>query len=212
MRLDWYSLPKHQKIIRAELYRGIVDTLKAGEARASEVGRLVVLPRNFNGGEHDVQGRFLDAMTLVQRFGKSDYFDTMTCNPYWEEVGRELFLRQTPQDRPELVARVYRSKLCNLHDHLIKKKHFGEVLAYAHVTEFQKYVLPYEHFLLVIVNRDKLRPPDKFDKYISVEILDKNKFLVLHDLVCKHMMHGPCGVLNDKCTCMQDGECQFRFP
>jgi hypothetical protein len=28
---------------------------------------------------------------------------------------------------------------------------------------------------------------------------------VLHDLVCKHMMHGPCGVLNDKCTCMQDG-------
>jgi hypothetical protein len=29
---------------------------------------------------------------------------------------------------------------------------------------------------------------------------------VLHDLVCNHMMHGPCGVLNDKCACMQDGE------
>jgi hypothetical protein len=82
MRLDWYSLPKHQKIIQAELYHGIVDTLKAREARASEVGRLVVLPRNFNGGERDVQGRFLDAMTLVQRFGKPDYFVTMTCNPY----------------------------------------------------------------------------------------------------------------------------------
>jgi hypothetical protein len=60
----------------------------------------------------------------------------MMCNPYWEEVGRELFLGQTLQDRPELVARVYRSKLHNLHDYLIKKKHFGEVLAYAHVTEF----------------------------------------------------------------------------
>jgi hypothetical protein len=58
----------------------------------------------------------------------------MTCNPYSEEVGRELFLEQTPQDRPELVARVYRSKLCNLHDRSIKKKHFGEVLAYAHIT------------------------------------------------------------------------------
>jgi hypothetical protein len=34
MRLDWYSLPTHQKIIRVELYRGIIDTLKAGEARA----------------------------------------------------------------------------------------------------------------------------------------------------------------------------------
>jgi hypothetical protein len=128
MRLDWYSLPKHQKIIRVELYCGIVDTLKASEARAFEVGRLVVLPRNFNGGEHDVQDWFLDAMTLVQRFGRPDYFVTMTCNPYWKEVIRELFLRQTPQDRPELVARVYRSKLRNLHDRLIKKKHFGEVL------------------------------------------------------------------------------------
>jgi hypothetical protein len=55
MRLDWYSLPKHQTIILAELYRGIIDTLMAGEAHSSEVGRLIVLPRNFNGGEHVVQ-------------------------------------------------------------------------------------------------------------------------------------------------------------
>jgi hypothetical protein len=136
MRLDWYSLPRHQKIIRAELYRGIVNMLKADEAHTSKVERLVVLPRNFNGGEHDVQAWFLDAMNLVQRFGKSDYFVTITCNPYWEEVGTELFLGQTPQDRLELVVKVYRSKLYNLHDHLIRKKHFGEVLAYAHVTKF----------------------------------------------------------------------------
>jgi hypothetical protein len=79
---------------------------------------------------------YLEILMVVKRFGKPDYFITMTCNPYWEEVGRELFLGQTPQDRPELVARVYRSKLYNLHDCLIKKKNFGDVLAYAHVTEF----------------------------------------------------------------------------
>jgi hypothetical protein len=212
MRLDWYSLPKHQKTIQAELYRDIVDTLKAGEARASEVGRLVVLPRNFNGGECDVQAQFLDAMTLVQRFGKPDYFVTITCNPYWDEIDRELFSSQTPQDRPELVARVYRSKLHNLHDRLIKKKHFGVVWAYAHVAEFQKRGLPHEHFLLVMANRDTLISPNEFDKYIYAEILDKDKYPVLHDLVCKHMMHGPCDVLNDKCACMQDMECRFRFP
>jgi hypothetical protein len=38
-----------------------------------------------------------------------------------------------------------------------------------------------------------------------VEIPDKDKYPVLHDLVCKHMMHVPCGVLHDKCACMQDG-------
>jgi hypothetical protein len=193
---------KTPETIQVKLYRGIVDTLKAGEARASEVGRLVVLPRNFNGGERDIHVRFLDAMTLVQRFGKPDYFVTKMCNPYWEEVGRELFLGQTPQDHPELVARIYRSKLHNLHDYLIKKKHFGEVLAYAHVIEFQKRGLPHEHFMLVMANRDTLRSPDEFDKYIFAEISDKDKYPVLHDLVCKHMMHGPCGVLNDKYTCM----------
>jgi hypothetical protein len=51
--------------------------LKVGEARVSEVGRLIVLPKNFNGGERDVQAQFLDAMTLVQRFGKPDYFVTV---------------------------------------------------------------------------------------------------------------------------------------
>jgi hypothetical protein len=50
--------------------------------------------------------------------------------PILEEVTREIFLGKTPQDHLELVARVYRSKFCNLHDRLIKKKHFGEVLAY----------------------------------------------------------------------------------
>jgi hypothetical protein len=189
MRLDWYSLPKHQKIIQAELCRGIVDTLKASQAHASEFGRLIVLPRNFNGGEYDVQAWFLHAMTLVQRFGMPDYFVTITCNPYWEEIGKELFLGQTLQDCPELVARVYRSKLHNLHDRLIKKKHFGEALEYAHVTEFQKCGLSHEHFLLVMANRDKLRSPDEFDKYIFAEIPDKDKYAVLHE---------PCGVLNDK--------------
>jgi hypothetical protein len=60
-----------------------------------------------------------------------------------------------------------------------------------------------------MANRDKLRSPDEFDKYISAKIPEKDKYPVLHDLVCKHIMYGPCGVLNDKCACMQDGECRF---
>ena len=96
----------------------------------------IVLPRTFPGGDRDVQARFLDATTLVQWYGKPDYFITMTCNPYWPEITSQLFPGQTPQDRPELVARVYRAKLRDMHDFLIKKKHFGEVAAYAHVTEF----------------------------------------------------------------------------
>ena len=35
---------------------------------------------------------------------------------------------------------------------------------------------------------------------------------MLHGLVIKHMLHGPCGILNRNCPCMVDGECRFHYP
>ncbi|KAL6615116.1 hypothetical protein ACP70R_037386 [Stipagrostis hirtigluma subsp. patula] len=212
MRLDWYSNPDNQKLIRAELYQGMVDVISDGETRASEVGKRIVLPRTFPGEDRDMQQRFLNAMALVQRFGKPDYFITMTCNPYWEEITTNLEPGQTPQDRPELVARVYRAKLRDMKDLLIKKKYFGEVSSYAHVTEFQKRGLPHEHILLIMKSNSNLTTPDAYDKVISAEIPDKDKYPVLHDLVINHMLHGPCGALNKNCPCMVDGECRFDYP
>jgi hypothetical protein len=58
----------------------------------------------------------------------------------------------------------------------------------------------------------KLNGPDDFDKYISAELPDENKYPELHRLVCTHMMQGPCGTLNPKCPCMIDGGCRFKFP
>ncbi|TVU34473.1 hypothetical protein EJB05_16308 [Eragrostis curvula] len=55
MRLNWYSLPAHQKIIRADLYQGVLDTLATGEARASLTGKRIVLPRSMTGCDRDVQ-------------------------------------------------------------------------------------------------------------------------------------------------------------
>ncbi|XP_066381900.1 uncharacterized protein [Miscanthus floridulus] len=192
MRLDWYSKPEHQDLIRADLYQGLIDTLAAGEARASEAGKRIVLSKDFHGSDRDVHARFMDAMTLVTRFGKPDLFITMTCNPYWNEIMEELLPGQTAQDRPDVVTRVYRARLLNLHDDLIKKGVLGKVAAYAHVTEFQKRGLPHEHFLLIMEPNTKLRSPDDYDKFISAELPDPVKYPVLHKLVCKHMMHGPC--------------------
>lgn len=58
----------------------------------------------------------------------------------------------------------------------------------------------------------KLTTPEGYDKFISAEILDKDKYPMLHALVIKQMLHGPCGVLNRDCPCMVDGECRFHYP
>ena len=68
---------------------------------------------------------FMDAMALVQRFGKSYIFLTMTCNPNWDEIKHELYPGQTPQDRPDLIVWVFRAKLQELKDKLLKKDILG---------------------------------------------------------------------------------------
>jgi hypothetical protein len=80
----------------------------------------------------------MDAMALVRKYGKPDIFLTMTCNPNWDEINRELYPGQTPQDRPDLVVRVFRAKLEELKDRLLQKDILGKVKAYVYVVEFQK--------------------------------------------------------------------------
>ncbi|XP_023771820.1 uncharacterized protein LOC111920477 [Lactuca sativa] len=156
---------KSQSKIRAELYQGVVDCINDGEDQPSMVRRRVVLPASFIGGPRDMRGRFLDAMALVQNCGKPDIFLTITCNPNWPEIQNELLHSQTAQDRPDLVSRVFRSKLLDLKEQLFKRHVLGEVGAYAYVIEFQKRGLPHAHFLLIMTPEWKLTNADHYDKY-----------------------------------------------
>lgn len=122
-RLKW--IRDHQSEIRADLYQGIVDSIMAGETQANVVGTRTVLPQTFKGGYRDMKQRHMDAMALVQKYDKPDIFLTMTCNPNWPEIQDELFPGQTAQDRPDLVARVFRAKLETMKDTLTKKPTFS---------------------------------------------------------------------------------------
>ncbi|XP_076937089.1 uncharacterized protein LOC143604518 [Bidens hawaiensis] len=186
---------RNQDKIRADLYQGIVDCVHAGEVRPTRVGQRIVLPASFIGGPRDMRRRFLDAMTLVQDDGKPDLFLTMTCNPQWPEIRDNLKPGQTAQDRPDLVSRVFRAKLEDLKEQLLKKHLLGEVKAYVYVIEFQKRGLPHAHFLLIMYPQDKINNPDHYDKVVCDEIPDVRRHPKMHDLVVKHMMHGPCGNL-----------------
>ena len=136
IRLAFYLKPANQILIRADLYQGLVDSVIAGETRACMIGKRIVLPPSFIGGPRDMRRRYLDAMALVQRFGKPDLFLTMTCNPSWEEIIKELAPGQSAQDRPDLVARVFKAKLEDLKKLIFKKKFLGEVAAHVYVIEF----------------------------------------------------------------------------
>ncbi|XP_040244161.1 uncharacterized protein [Aegilops tauschii subsp. strangulata] len=183
-RLRWYR--KNQTQICADLYKGVVDAITSGETRASAVGVRIVLPETYPGGDRDMKKRHMDAMPIVHTYGKPDIFLTMTCNPKWEEITNELLPGQTAQDCPDIVARVFYGKLEAMKDLLLKKMVLGVVVAYVYVVEFQKRGLPHAHLLLIMDSTYKLLVPEQYDRLISAELPDKQKYpelYALHDSV-----------------------------
>jgi hypothetical protein len=107
-----------------------------GETRGAQTGKRTILCKSFIGGPRDRWKRYMDAMALVRKYGKSDIFLTMTCNPNWDEITQNLYPGQPAQDRPDLVVHVLRAKLEELKNLLFKKHILGKVKARVYVMEF----------------------------------------------------------------------------
>ncbi|XP_009791383.2 uncharacterized protein [Nicotiana sylvestris] len=207
-RLEFFRL--EQALLRREILQGIVDSIMAGEYRGDKVGQRVILPASFIGDPREMHRRYMDAMDLVQRL--PDLFIIMTCNPDWAEIQENLCEGQFAQDRPDLVTRIFRAKLQDLKDQIFKKKIFGPVAAHVFVVEFQKRGLPHIHLLIILEQGYKITSADQYDKFISAELPDEEEYPLLHDLVIKHMMHGPCGKHRPTNSCMKDSQCKNHYP
>ncbi|XP_061993530.1 uncharacterized protein LOC133711415 [Rosa rugosa] len=202
----------NQDTLRRELYNGLQDSLNVGENNAGNIGRRTILPSSFIGSPRDMHQRYQDAMALVQKYGKPDIFLTMTCNPNWEEIKAELLPGQVAQDRPDLCTRIFRAKLEELKEDVIKKGVLGTVVAHVYVIEFQKRGFPHVHMLLMLNDDDKLNNPDDYDKIVRAEIPSQDKEPELYNAVLRHMIHGPCGVHKRNVPRMKRGSCKQGYP
>ena len=88
---------------------------------------------------------------------------------------------------------------------------FGSHQASFHTIEYQKRGLPHAHILLWVVPEDKVHL-ENIDSVISAEIPSRQRDPKLHELVIKHMIHGPCGPFNPVSPCMRNGKCDKQFP
>ncbi|OMO80354.1 DNA helicase PIF1, ATP-dependent [Corchorus olitorius] len=148
----------------------------------------------------------------VADHGFPDLFITYTCNPNWDEIKKALLPGDKPEDRPDIVARVFKLKLDALLDDLMKYHHFGKAKAVTYNVEFQKRGLPHVHILLWLENSAQFRNPATIDKYISAEIPDPNLDYIGYDAVTAYMVHGPCGFANPNAPCMEKGIASLLLP
>ncbi|XP_016506237.1 uncharacterized protein LOC107824026 [Nicotiana tabacum] len=209
-RLDFASF--NQDLFRIDVLQGLLDILRLGEREASKTVKQNFLPTSFTGGPRDMRQRYMDAIALVQHFGKPDIFLTMTCNPSWPEIKQHLLPTNETQNRPDLISRVFKAKVEEIKTEILKRNIFGKVAAYMYTIEFQKRGLPHAHFLIILTDDYKLLTPEAYDKFVCAELPDPDTNSYLHKLVIKHMMHGPCGHLNPTNSCTKRNECKFKYP
>ena len=83
-----------------------------------------------------MKAKMQDAMTIVRKRGKPEYFITFTCNPKWPDIHALLEPGQGPEHRHDLTARVFKRKLDELLDDLITKYVLGIDIAHCYVIKF----------------------------------------------------------------------------
>jgi hypothetical protein len=54
--------------------QGIVDCLALGDFDARKVGKRIVLSKDFPNSDRDVHSCFMDAVALVARYGRPNFF------------------------------------------------------------------------------------------------------------------------------------------
>ena len=135
-RLLWIRL--HQKELRVESYNNLRDAVLNDNIDPGQLGTRTILPSTFTGSPRYMHERAMDALRYCQVFGLPDLFITVTANPDWIEIKRELYPGQQTTERQDIVARVFRQKIERLKDLLYTVGVFGRRVANIASVEWQK--------------------------------------------------------------------------
>ncbi|KAI9200048.1 hypothetical protein LWI28_001878 [Acer negundo] len=203
----------NQPQLIAGLYKYVNDALNQGEKEAFATGKRIILLSFFTGGPRYMSENCKDAFGTCCWAGYPSLFITITCNSRWPEIMRFVKKRGLkPEDRPDILCRVFKVKLDQLLRDLRKWCIFGRVIGYVCMIEFQKQGLPHAHILLFMHSEDKPRTASDIDRMISAAIPDEKEDPTLFAAVETYMMHGPCGQANLNSPCMKSGKCSKCFP
>jgi len=104
-----------------------------------------------------------DGIAICRVYGPPDLFITFACNPKWPEISLAILNGQQPNDRPDIIVRVFHMKLQQLLDDIPSAAIFGPMLAILYSIEFQKRGLPHVHILVWL---------DKRGNEMTIETID----------------------------------------
>jgi hypothetical protein len=155
---------------------------------------------------------YQDATTIYRWARYSDAFVTFTCNAQWPEIKKALLPGQQPQDRLNLVTRMFKIKLKELINDIHKKHILGCTIAGIYVIECQKRELSHAHIFIFFAKDCKPHTVEDVDRMINAELPNPETNRLSCETIAKCMMHGPCGAMFPNAPCMQDRKCKKEYP
>nr|KAJ0196049.1 hypothetical protein LSAT_V11C700371220 [Lactuca sativa] len=206
-----------KRLLRCESYANLRSVQSHANNDISNFEKLVILPSSFMVGARYMMQTYLDAMSFCKWFGYPYFFIIVTCNPKWPEIKR--FLADTtlnPEDRPDILYRLFKIKLDSLIKDLKKKRLLGLIQAGtlyyndSFIIIFKSTVCLmhiYVYSCTLITNSLPLNI-----LIVSTEIPNKDDDPEFYALVSEFMIHGPCCSANPKYPCMSENKCSKNFP
>jgi len=86
-----FFLRDNQPTIRSAHYQGLQDALNGEiDVDLNDLGKKVILPSSHIGSPRHMHEQYHDSMAIARHYGRPDLFITITTNPQWTEITREL--------------------------------------------------------------------------------------------------------------------------
>lgn len=186
----------NQMQVRLASFRSIAKSSGTGTPRK-------LLPASFHGSPAKRKRDTEDALAVVNRRGRPHVMITITCNPLWPKIVRNLEPHQIATDGPDLCCRVFKIKLSQIMAELKSGKVFGEYHFHLSCIEYQKRGLPHAHVCIKFKGNGP-NTPQLIDSWIWAQLPSETIAQgALRENVIKYMVHRPCGSDNPNSVCME---------
>ena len=211
LRLNSYKTKTAQKKFRKYFVSGR-DPNITNDSTLEDIEYPTILPSSFTGSARYMNQRMHDALAIVRKYKKADFFITMTVDPKTDEIQKHLRNGDTNSaNRADIVRKVFEMKKKYLLYLLIDKEVFGKVAAYTWSVEYQKRGLPHIHLIIILDEASRLKTVQGYDKFISAQIPNPETDKDLYNLVTQLMIHNNCQKFKNS-PCLRKGECSNKFP
>ncbi|KAL7129113.1 hypothetical protein ABFS83_13G041800 [Erythranthe nasuta] len=123
LNVDAFSMVESQRLIfirlnqaqlRVDMYKSIEERVGSGDNDGKSVGTRIIIPITYTNGPRYMFNNFMDALQICNWIGFPSLYITITCNPKWPEIRGLKYTNLRPEDRPDVLCRIFKMKLDNI--------------------------------------------------------------------------------------------------